>query len=240
VTIRLPTQVGVVYGRLTVIGDAPSRNGARFVLYRCSCGTEKALERNSVRRGRTQSCGCLSKGSRPLSDKQRAYHAAQARPMDERFWGYVDKSAGPDACWPWTAARQDFGYGKFFVKKVNRKAVFEGAHRMAWQLTRGDIPSGQCVRHGCDNPPCCNPSHLQLGTQADNADDMAQRNRGRGRGRWKLSNEAMEEVRRDLPPPAGVPDEAVDAILTADGSGHLDLLNSNLLEYGLQVVRTTT
>jgi len=56
VTLRVPTEVDVTYGRLTVIGDAPSRNGERFLLCRCSCGTEKELDRNSVRRGRTKSC----------------------------------------------------------------------------------------------------------------------------------------------------------------------------------------
>lgn len=41
------------------------------------------------------------------------------------------------------------------------------AHRYVAGATPGDI-----VLHSCDNPWCCNPEHLSIGTQADNMLDM--------------------------------------------------------------------
>lgn len=50
-------------------------------------------------------------------------------------------------------------------------------HRVAWESANGPIPGGLRVLHRCDNPPCCNPAHLFLGTAAENADDMVQKGR---------------------------------------------------------------
>jgi len=94
-------------------------------------------------------------------------------PTDEaRFWQKVNKSGGPDACWPWMAGKCFSGYGNF---KTNGKTV--GSHRIAWTLANGPISPSGCVCHHCDNPPCCNPAHLFLGTHADNALDKAAKGR---------------------------------------------------------------
>jgi hypothetical protein len=62
------------------------------------------------------------------------------------------------------------------------------AHRYAWELANGPIPGGAWVLHRCDNPPCCEPSHLFLGTRESNQVDMARKNRGRhGTGRFPRS-----------------------------------------------------
>jgi hypothetical protein len=90
----------------------------------------------------------------------------------ETFWSKVDRSAGPDGCWPWLGARKD-AYGS--VDRSDR------AHRAAFQLSGGVIPPGQLVRHLCHNTLCCNPAHLAAGTHADNMHDMALAGRGRTR-----------------------------------------------------------
>lgn len=89
---------------------------------------------------------------------------------ESRFWSRVDKSAGDDGCWLWTAARTR-GYGKININGLagGRKGVPQWTHRVAWILTNG--PTDLCVLHACDNPPCCNPAHLFLGTRQDNAAD---------------------------------------------------------------------
>jgi hypothetical protein len=94
------------------------------------------------------------------------------RPVEERFWSFVDKS-GP--CWLWTGTKgTKSGYGIFKVSVG--KTV--SAHRMAWQLAFGPIPEGLVVRHDCDTPACVNPSHLSVGTHAQNSRDAITR------GRW--------------------------------------------------------
>lgn len=90
---------------------------------------------------------------------------------DERFWSRVDRSGGPDACWPWTArAVKRGGYGDFQLRGRRYRAS-----RYAYQLTHGPIPPGLVICHRCDNPPCVNPAHLYSGTQSDNERDKHRR-----------------------------------------------------------------
>ena len=97
-----------------------------------------------------------------------------ARKQQDRFWKKVDRSGGPDACWPWTGCLQSMGYG---ATHIGRKYTL--AHRASWVWLRGDIPDGMFVCHRCDNPRCCNPAHLFVGTAQDNTDDMLAKGRAR-------------------------------------------------------------
>ncbi len=76
-------------------------------------------------------------------------------------------------CWPHDGRADDKGY-----PFVNIGGYCTRAHRLAWFVAHGEWPpDGSVVRHSCDNPPCCNPRHLLLGTVKDNSDDMVERDR---------------------------------------------------------------
>ena len=83
-----------------------------------------------------------------------------------RFWSKVD-IRGPDECWEWQAARTNNGYGRF---RLSRPRIVVRAHVFSYVITKGDTNS-LCVCHFCDNPACCNPKHLWLGTHIDNMRD---------------------------------------------------------------------
>jgi hypothetical protein len=106
----------------------------------------------------------------------------------ERFWAKVD-IGGPDECWPWTAGTYRKGYGQFNAGPPWHP---NHAHRYAWIYTYGD-PGELHVLHSCDNPPCCNPAHLFLGTNADNMADKVAKGRQRTR---TLTAEQVAEIDR--------------------------------------------
>lgn len=101
----------------------------------------------------------------------------------ERFWSKVNVK-GRDECWEWLAGTWKDGYGCFF---------FEGrmvsAHRVAYLLHYGNLDSSLLCMHQCNNPICCNPWHLELGTyQTNNIYKSAC-------GRHGLSNQDIMEIR---------------------------------------------
>lgn len=92
----------------------------------------------------------------------------------ERFLSRIDRSGGPDACWPWTGGATPQGYGR-----INLQGSVFLASRVAWYLATGVDPRPLDVLHRCDSPPCLNPAHLFTGTRADNCNDMWEKGRGR-------------------------------------------------------------
>jgi hypothetical protein len=115
--------------------------------------------------------------------------------IHQRFAKYVDDSG---ECWLWIGSKikSKWAYGQL---KVNGKN--QSAHRVSYQLYKGQIPEGLVVRHTCNNPCCVNPEHLELGTQQENMDDMVNANRqalGSRNGRSKIKEEDVPDIRRRL------------------------------------------
>lgn len=116
--------------------------------------------------------------------------ATEATKLSALFWSKVDVRSDA-VCWPWTAGKNEKGYGKFQREK---------AHRVAYRLWHGVDAGEAMVCHRCDNPECCNPAHLFLGDAAANNADRTSKGRtrapsGERHGRAKLTTQQVEEIR---------------------------------------------
>jgi hypothetical protein len=118
-------------------------------------------------------------------------HWAKPQSTPESFWAQLNKQGPipahrPDLgpCWVWTGDTTERGYGTLGYQRKRWRA-----HRLAYKLTHGDVPDDLMVCHRCDNPPCCNPAHLFLGTQSDNMQDCSKK------GRWGAGGGHAEGAR---------------------------------------------
>lgn len=111
----------------------------------------------------------------------------------ESVWTRIDRR-GADECWPFIGAPNTYGYGQM---RIDGKQQL--VHRVVFAMASGIEPGELLVCHTCDNPPCCNPAHLFLGTVADNARDAVKKGRfavGERSGVAKLNTHQVREIRR--------------------------------------------
>lgn len=123
----------------------------------------------------------------------------------------------PGDCWLWLGAKASAGYGH-----GHRNNVHFYAHRAAYESQHGEgSAAGWVIRHTCDNPPCCNPGHLLIGTHADNMADMVERGRRNAVFGERVNTARMSEC-----------DVLEARRLAAAGSPVVDVARMFSLEYG--------
>jgi hypothetical protein len=112
--------------------------------------------------------------------------------LTDAFWSKVDKTGD---CWVWQGTKTTRGYG---IKIIDHRSFY--THRLVWEVFNGrPIPEGMEICHRCDNPPCCNPEHLFVGTHNDNMQDAINKRRlnnsGENNGRHKLTLTQVKEIK---------------------------------------------
>ena len=100
-----------------------------------------------------------------------------------------------NGCWEWNGAKNRDGYGRTMKGPKNIST-----HRRMYELAVGPIPNKLQVLHKCDNPPCINPSHLELGDHNENMNQMQSRGRkaillGEDNPSSKLTKEDVVDIK---------------------------------------------
>lgn len=113
----------------------------------------------------------------------------------ERLWSRVDRTG---SCWLWQGATIN-GYG--VIQRGGRGQGLIKVHVAAWESVNGEKPPGLDIRHQCDVRLCCNPTHLSIGTRAENMQDAVSRGRtcrGEQRPGAKLTENDVRYIRAEV------------------------------------------
>jgi hypothetical protein len=158
--ILFEVKPGEKIGNWVVISLSETRlHGSLSWECECTCGSKKVIRGDMLKLGKSFSCGCMR---------------YIRRPIEETFWEKVKIVEDDDSCWEWMRDKNKDGYGEVAYNK--RKYI---ASRLAYEITYGKFDKNLCVLHKCDNPPCVRPSHLFLGTNKQNSEDMVLKDRNK-------------------------------------------------------------
>ena len=151
------------------------KRGRRYWNCECVCGNTREVDGSNLKNGVSKSCGCQS-APHTSSEKHKAACAANSRTKAKKLIAdqlnrVVKTTCG---CWEWQGVLDKDGYGK-----AKRYGKTIRAHRLFYEEFVSNIPHGMLVLHNCDNPKCCNPEHLFIGTQLDNERDKDAKGRRR-------------------------------------------------------------
>ncbi len=171
--------MGKTFYKLHVIDKEEVYKGKYIWICKCECGTILKVQGSELKKEHKKSCGCWRKPNNKIDPSI-------------RFFKFVNKT---EFCWLWTGSYCYYGYGQISINGKPRRA-----HRISYEMHKGEIPKDMFVCHKCDNPSCVNPDHLFLGTQEDNMKDMFKKNRqntAKGERRFfsKLKNEDIPQIR---------------------------------------------
>lgn len=136
------------------------------------------------------------------------------------------KVAKDSECWEWTASKRG-GYGR-----VNLQGELYGVTRLIWRLCYGSDPGGGLILHKCDNPSCCNPNHLFIGSDSHNNQDKEMKGRGNHPVGKDVATSKLTEAdvldifhspqsNKDLAAQYGVSDRAINCIKLGKTWSHI-------------------
>lgn len=168
---------GQRFGKLIAIKYVKSKK----YLCKCDCGKEKIIYTSHLVNGTCKSCGCLRLITRDNYTDD----------LKKRILNSI--KINDNNCWIWQKSKNKNGYGIIGC----RYKIFL-VHRLSWTLFKGQFDNEILVCHKCDNPSCCNPEHLFLGSDRDNVLDSI--NKGRFTRKYhnsfKITPEHVKEIRK--------------------------------------------